>query len=59
MKRANRQSKAAAVGPAGKVLKGGKVPLPSAYANAPSGGRAAAGTGEPWLVSKTIYAAYN
>ncbi len=38
---------------------GGKVPLPGAYANAPSGGRAAADTGRPWLGSKTIYAAHN
>ena len=48
MKRANRQSKAAIVGPAGKVLKGGKVPLPNTYR-----------TGEPWLVDKIFYAAHN
>ena len=37
---------------------GGKVPLPSTHANAPTGGVRAAGTGKPWLVDKTIYAAY-
>ena len=37
----------------------GKVPLPSAHANAPPGGVRAAGTGKLWSVCITIYAAHN
>ena len=36
---------------------GGKVPLPGAHANAPTGGVRAAGTGRHWSVGKAIYAA--
>ena len=38
---------------------GGKVPRPSAHANAPTGGVRAAGTGKYWLVSMAIYTAHN
>ena len=38
---------------------GGKVPLPGAHANAPTGGVRAAGTGRHWSVGKAIYAAHN
>ena len=37
----------------------GKVPLPGAHANAPSGGRAASVTGKRRSVTKNFYATHN